>query len=165
MANFLSLLFQAKVPPQQEPRFQTLFVPQSGDGWSDDTNESTQILHYAWATVLPPQTAPPGNWVLLTTAYDLDFAKYIAILVQANPEPFNYAVQNLIVGAEDLYPVYSPTDPSRLNNFIAWVQANDLAQRDPSEGNGGVVGSVFQGYYWGVVDILNCLGGPGNPPE
>ncbi|HEX3462982.1 MAG TPA: hypothetical protein VHS78_02870 [Candidatus Elarobacter sp.] len=127
-------------------------------------NESSHILHYAWATELPPDAAPPGNWVLLTTAYDFDFAKYISILVQANPAPFNFAVQHLIVGAESLYPVFDPNDPTRLDDFIAWVKANDLSQRDPSQGKGGVVGTAFQGYYWGVTDILGCLGGPGNPP-
>ncbi|HEV3085823.1 MAG TPA: hypothetical protein VGX96_01265 [Candidatus Elarobacter sp.] len=160
MANFLSLLFQAKISPHSEPRFKTLFVPEQAEG-----NESTQILHYAWATLLPPQTAPPGNWVLLTTAYDLDFAKYIAILVQNNPGPFNYAVQHLIVGAESLYPVFDANDPTRLNNFIQWIAKNDLSQRDPTKGNGGVSQPVFQGYYWGVTDIIGCLGGPGDPPQ
>jgi hypothetical protein len=165
MANFLSLLFQAKLPtggsPHEAHRLAELFAPHG----AGQANSTSDILHYAWVSVLPPSTAPPGNWVLLTTAYDLDFKKYIEILVQTNPELFNDAVRHLIVGAEHLYPVFDPKDPSRLANFISWIQANDLAQRDPLKGNGGVLGKPFQGYYWKVNDILSALRGPGKPSE
>jgi hypothetical protein len=160
-ASSLSLLVQLTGNPtsEQTQKLRSLFTPAN----SGQPSAGTDILHYAWLTIMPSSLG--GPYAFLSTVYDLDFYDYVKVLVTADPAAFDSFLPFLVGGSE-----YVPV-MQHLDAFInVFVKGHDLAQNPQGSPNGFVPDNpknpgnpkLFQGYFWTVGYILNQLG-PGQP--